>query len=147
METEALLKPRRWDVRFIQRFMVVLGPISSIFDFLTFGLLLWAFRASAPLFHTAWFVESLLTQTLVVFVIRTSRAPFRHPAGRGLRLSVFGICVIALVLPYTPLARALGFTPLPLSLLLSILGITAAYLLLAELAKRQFYRSAGSGNP
>ncbi|MBO9542000.1 magnesium-translocating P-type ATPase [bacterium] len=143
VEPEALLKPRRWDVRFIQRFMVVLGPISSIFDFLTFWLLLWAFRATAPLFHTAWFVESLLTQTLVVFVIRTSRSPFRHPAGRGLRLSVFGICAIAVLLPYSPLARALGFTPLPLSLLLSILGITAAYLLLAELAKRQFYRSAG----
>ncbi|HEY9900676.1 MAG TPA: magnesium-translocating P-type ATPase [Pantanalinema sp.] len=140
VEAEAMLKPRRWDIRYIQRFMLVLGPISSIFDFLTFGLLLWGFRATVPLFHTAWFVESLLTQTLVVFVIRTRGSPFRHPAGLGLRASVLSVCAIALILPYSPFARALGFTPLPAALVLALMLVTLAYLGLAEFAKRWFYR-------
>src|SRR5271165_4518582 len=99
--------------------MMIVGPISSIYDFLTFGVLLWWFHAStnAPLFRTGWFVESLATQTLVVFVIRTAGNPFKsRPSGR-LLMGVVAVSVAGGVLPYTPLGALMGFTSMPLSLL------------------------------
>jgi Mg2+-importing ATPase len=100
-----LHRPKRWQIGFIrQEFMMIIGPISSIYDFLTFGVLLCVFHAStnAPLFHTGWFVESLATQTLVVFVTRTAGNPFKSRAGRPLLIGVLAVVAIAVVLPYRP---------------------------------------------
>jgi Mg2+-importing ATPase len=138
----ALLKrPKRWQIGFIRQFMMIIGPISSIYDFLTFGVLLWVFHAStnAPLFHTGWFVESLATQTLVVFVIRTAGNPLKSRPGRPLLLAVFAIVAVAVALPYTGLGKLLLFTPLPLSLLATIALLAVTYLLLVQVVKSWFY--------
>ncbi len=137
-----LHKPKRWQIAFIRQFMTIIGPISSIYDFLTFGVLLWFFHAStnAALFRTGWFVESLATQTLVVFVIRTAGNPFKsRPSGR-LLFGVAAVTVAGAVLPYTPLGPALGFTPLPLSLLAAISLLALTYLFLVQVVKTWFYR-------
>jgi Mg2+-importing ATPase len=137
-----LHKPKRWQIGFIRQFMTIIGPISSVYDFLTFGVLLWWFHAAtnAPLFRTGWFVESLATQTLVVFVIRTAGNPFRSRPSGQLLFSVVAVSVVGAVLPYSPLGPLLGFTPLPLSLLgaISLLGLT--YLILVQAVKTWFYR-------
>jgi Mg2+-importing ATPase len=137
-----LHKPKRWQIAFIRQFMTIIGPISSIYDFLTFGVLLWMFHAAtnAPLFRTGWFVESLATQTLVVFVIRTAGNPFRsRPSGR-LVFGVVAVTIVGAVLPYTRLGGLLGFTPLPLSLLGAISLLALTYLILVQFVKTWFYR-------
>ena len=137
-----LHKPKRWQIGFIRQFMTIIGPISSIYDFLTFGVLLWLFHAAtnAPLFRTGWFVESLATQTLVVFVIRTAGNPFRsRPSGR-LVFGVVAVTIVGAVLPYTRLGGLLGFTPLPLSLLGAISLLAVTYLILVQFVKTWFYR-------
>ena len=109
-----LHRPKRWQIGFIRQFMMIIGPISSIYDFLTFGVLLWLFHAStnAPLFRTGWFVESLATQTLVVFVIRTAGNPFQsRPSGR-LLIGVVAVSVAGAVLPYTRLGAPAGVYPI-----------------------------------
>jgi Mg2+-importing ATPase len=142
VDAALLHKPKRWQIGFIRQFMTIIGPISSIYDFLTFGVLLWWFHAAAnpPLFRTGWFVESLATQTLVVFVIRTAGNPFKSRPSGQLLISVVAITVVGAVLPYTPLGPLLGFTPLPLSLLgaIALLGLT--YLFLVQAVKTWFYR-------
>jgi len=133
-------QPHRWDIGFIRRFMLVFGPLSSAFDFLTFGLLFWVLGAGQELFHTGWFVESVLSAALVVFALRTRLPLYHSRPGRAL-LSVTGvILLVTLLLPYTPLAGLLGFKPLPLLYLLAIAAIVAAYVASAELVKRWFYR-------
>jgi len=135
-------KPKRWHIEFIRQFMMIIGPISSIYDFLTFGVLLWLFHAAtnAPLFRTGWFVESLATQTLVVFVIRTVGNPFKsRPSGR-LVMAVVAVSLAGAVLPYTPLGGLLGFTPIPLSLLGAISLLALTYLILVQAVKTWFYR-------
>jgi Mg2+-importing ATPase len=137
-----LHKPKRWQIAFIRQFMTIIGPISSIYDFLTFGVLLWWFHAAtnAPLFRTGWFVESLATQTLVVFVIRTAGNPFKsRPSGR-LLMSVSAVVALAALLPYCPLGPLLGLTPIPLSLLGAIALLAATYLVLVQVVKIWFYR-------
>ena len=106
-------KPQRWDIGLIRNFMLLIGPISSIFDFLTFYVLLHFFRSSEAQFHTGWFVESLATQTLVLFVIRTSRNPFQSRPSGPLIASTLSVVAIGIYLPFSPLASVLGFTPLP----------------------------------
>jgi len=135
-------RPKRWQIKFIRQFMTIIGPISSIYDFLTFGVLLWAFHASTneSLFHTGWFVESLATQTLVVFVIRTAANPLKSRPSRPLLISVLTVVAVALVLPYTPLGGLLRFTPLPLSLLVTIAILAVTYLFLVQAVKSWFYR-------
>ena len=137
-----LHKPKRWQIGFIRQFMTIIGPISSIYDFLTFGVLLWWFHAAtnAPLFRTGWFVESLATQTLVVFVIRTAGSPFRSRPSGQLLFSVAAVSVLGAVLPYTPLGPLLGFTPIPLSLLGAISLLALTYLILVQAVKTWFYR-------
>jgi P-type Mg2+ transporter len=137
-----LHRPKRWQIGFIRQFMMIIGPISSIYDFLTFGVLLWVFHAStnAPLFHTGWFVESLATQTLVVFVIRTAGNPLKSRPSGPLLVAVLAIVAVAAVLPYTPLGKLLQFTPLPLSLLGAIAFLAVTYLLLVQVVKSWFYR-------
>jgi P-type Mg2+ transporter len=142
VDASASQRPRRWQIGFIRQFMMIIGPISSIYDFLTFGVLLWMFHAAnnESLFHTGWFVESLATQTLVVFVIRTQANPLRSRPSRPLLVSVLTVVVVAIVLPYTPLGSFLRFTPLPPSLLGTIAVLTLTYLVLVQVVKSWFYR-------
>lgn len=133
-------KPHRWDIKLIRDFMIYIGPISSIYDFLTFFVLLKIFAASEQLFHTGWFVESLATQTLVVFVIRTAGNPFKSRPSAALTITVCAVVLFAVVLPYTPLAAILGFAPLPLSYFLFLGAATVTYLALVEMVKRRLMR-------
>jgi len=127
--------PRRWDMRLVRRFMVAVGPVSSIFDFVTFWVLLRVFRAVEPTFHTGWFVESLVTQTLVLFVIRTTGNPLRSRASGPLTWSIIGAIALGVALPFLPIAGSLGFTPLPLRFLLLLAPLTLAYLVLVQVVK------------
>jgi len=142
VDPEQVAQPTRWDISFIRRFMMIFGPISSLFDFATFGIMLWVFHAGEHLFQTGWFVESLATQTLVIFVIRTRRVPFfRSVASSPLALAAVGVTVIGAVLPYTGrLAHILGFQPLPGTFFLALAGIVVVYLMLVEIGKYWFYR-------
>jgi Mg2+-importing ATPase len=134
-------QPHRWDVAFIRKFMLVFGSLSSIFDYLTFGALLLLLRAGPELFRTGWFVESVLSATLVVFVLRT-RLPFRRSRPSRTMLIVTGMVgLVALLVPLSPIAGLLGFQALPPLYLLVIAAIVAAYFASAELAKRLFYRA------
>jgi Mg2+-importing ATPase len=137
-----LHRPKRWQIAFVRQFMMIIGPISSIYDFLTFGVLLWVFHAStnAPLFRTGWFVESLATQTLVVFVIRTAGNPLKSRPSRPLLISVLAVVASAALLPYTPVASLLRFTRLPVPMLGTIMFLAATYLLVVQVVKSWFYR-------
>jgi Mg2+-importing ATPase len=137
-----LRRPKRWHIDFIRQFMMIVGPISSLYDFLTFGVLLWIFHAftNPALFQTGWFVESLATQTLVVFVIRTAANPLASRPSRPLLISVLAVVAVAVVLPYTPVGRLIRFTPLPISLLGTIAFLALTYLLLVQAVKSWFYR-------
>jgi Mg2+-importing ATPase len=131
-------RPSRWDFAIVRKFMWVFGPLSSIFDFITFGLLLWVFRANEALFHTGWFVESLATQILVIFIIRAAH-PSRdrpHPLLVASSLSAFGAAV---VLPYMPFAHWLGFVPLPAAVLGALALVTFIYLVAVYGVKRWFF--------
>lgn len=141
VDPEYIEKPRRWDISFVREFMLFFGPISSIFDYLTFFVLLAVFHASEPLFQTSWFLESLFTQTLVIFAIRTRRTPFyRSRPSRYLLLGTFGVAAFALLVPFTPLGEFFKFVKPPLSFLAVLAGFTVAYLGLVEFLKRWFYR-------
>ena len=135
-----IIKPRRWDIGLIRDFMIYIGPVSSIFDFLTFFIMLQVFHASAPLFHTGWFVESLATQTLVLFIIRTVGNPLRSRPSLPLTITVLLIVAFGMLLPFTPLAAPLGFTPPPALYFLFLTGMIATYLLLVEIVKRWLMR-------
>ena len=143
VDPEQLARPSRWDVSLIRRFMLFFGPISSVFDFATFGVMLWVFHAGPPLFRSGWFVESLATQTLVIFAIRTRRVPFfrSHPS-TPLLLAALSVVAVGAALPATPLAHALGFQPLPAPFYLALGLMVAVYLVLIEIGKRWFYRAA-----
>jgi Mg2+-importing ATPase len=141
VDEELLRRPEHWDIRFIRRFMVFFGPISSLYDFGTFAVMLLVFHAHAPLFRSGWFVESLATQSLVVFVIRTHRVPFfSSRPSRPLLATTLAVVALAIALPYSPVAHALGFRPLPLLFLAILGGMTLTYLALAEGGKALFYR-------
>ncbi len=134
-------KPQRWNVKMIRDFMIYIGPLSSIYDFLTFFALLKIFHASEQFFHTGWFVESLATQTLVIFIIRTARNPLRSRPSLPLTLTTIGVVIVATVLPFTSIGLVLGFTPLPVAFLLFVAIATGTYLLLVEAVKRRLMRS------
>jgi Mg2+-importing ATPase len=140
VDSEITERPEHWDMRFIRNFMFVLGPISSIFDFLTFGLLLLVFQANEALFQTGWFIESLATQVLVIFVLRTRRNPLRSHPHPLLAATSIAVVVLAFLLPFTPLGAWFGFVPPSLTFLFAIAGLTLSYLLLAQGAKWAFYR-------
>ncbi len=133
-------KPQRWNIKLIRDFMVFIGPVSSIFDFLTFFVLLAVFHASAELFHTGWFVESLATQTLVLFVIRTVGNPLRSRPSKPLTITVILVVLFGLIIPYTPLAGPLKFVPLPGLYFLFLAGMIITYLILVEIVKRWLMR-------
>jgi P-type Mg2+ transporter len=143
VDPELLDRPRRWDMRFIGRFMASFGAISSLFDFLTFGVLLAVFRAGAPLFRTAWFVESLLTELLVALVVRTMRPIQSSRPGRLLLVLTGAVVLLAVAIPYVPGAHVLGFVPLPGTVLAAVAAIAILYAAVTEWAKRRFLRGAG----
>jgi Mg2+-importing ATPase len=133
-------KPRKWNISFIRTFMLFIGPLSSIFDFLTFYVMLSVFKASEALFHTGWFVESLATQTLVLFVIRTQGNPLQSRPSRPLIITVLAIVVVGILLPFLPLASWLGFVPLPLDYFAFLLVAIVIYLMLVEIVKRKLMK-------
>ena len=141
VDEEQLQRPAHWDTAFIRRFMTFFGPISSIFDFATFGIMIWVFNAHAPLFRSGWFVESLATQSLIIFAIRTRRVPFFHSRpSTPLALATITCVTIGVLLPFSPLAHVLGFVPLPASFLAALAAMIVLYLVLVELGKLRFYR-------
>lgn len=141
VDEEYIERPKRWDMTFIKRFMISLGPVSSIFDFLTFFIMLYIFNAGPALFRTAWFVESIITAVIVVFVIRTRRRPFwKSKPSRYLIFSSIAIIVFALIVPNTPLGQIFGFVPLPPLFFGILILIIGAYVILAEVIKGYFYK-------
>jgi Mg2+-importing ATPase len=136
-------EPRKWDTALIQRFMFGLGPISSLFDFLTFAVLLGVFRAGPELFRSGWFVESLATQTLVIFVIRTAGNPFRSRPSPALIASVAGSVAAGIAIAMSPLGAAIGFAPLPAAFFAVLVLLAASYLAIVELVKRRVYAASG----
>jgi P-type Mg2+ transporter len=137
--------PKKWDIEFIKKFILVFGPISSLFDFITFFVLLVIFSADASLFQTAWFMESICTQTLVIFVIRTRVVPFyTSRPSRLLAFSTVLVVAIACVLPFTVIGSLFGFVQPPLSFFAVLAGLVIGYIVIVELVKRWFYRHYAS---
>jgi len=133
-------KPQRWNVKMIRDFMIYIGPVSSIYDFLTFFALLKVFNASEQLFHTGWFVESLATQTLVIFIIRTAGNPLRSRPSLPLTATTIAVVAAGIVIPFTSLGAILGFTPLPWAFFIFLGGAAGTYLLLVEIVKRKLMK-------
>jgi P-type Mg2+ transporter len=148
VDEELLQRPAHWDTGFIRRFMMFFGPLSSLYDFLTFGVMLWVFHAGETLFHSGWFAESLATQTLVIFVIRTRRIPFFHSRPSPPLLATTLACAaIGVVLPFSPLAGLLGFKALPLGFLGILVLMVVTYLGLVEAGKSRFFRPIPGERP
>ena len=140
VDSEALAKPSRWNLPLIERFMLVLGPVSSLFDFLTFAALLYLFSADEALFQTGWFIESLATQTLVIFVIRTRGTPWRSRPHPILAALAVGTALLGMVLPLSPLGPLFGFVAPPPVFYSFVVTAVLVYLMLVEAVKRAFYR-------
>ena len=138
LDDEMIAQPRRWDIHFIRQFMMTFGLVSSIFDYLTFGLLLWL-DVSVEQFRTGWFLESVISAALIVFVVRSRKPFFKSRPGKALLFATLSVVLLTLALPYTPIASFIGFEPLPLKLLAMLAGIVALYIATAEIAKRLFY--------
>jgi Mg2+-importing ATPase len=147
VDAEVVQRPRKWDLGFIRRFMMTFGMLSSVFDYLTFGVLLLLLKAGPQEFRTGWFVESVVSTCLVVLVVRT-RHPFYQTMPRWhLLVTTHAVAAIALILPFTPLARVFGFTMIPWIFLPALGAIVVAYIGSAELAKRWFFRREDSRSP
>ncbi len=142
-DPEAVAVPRRWDVAFIRRFMVVFGLLSSVFDYATFGVLHWL-GASPAVFRSGWFVESVLSASLIVLVVRTRRPFVRSRPGRALLLTTLGTVLVTALIPFSFGAERLGFAPVPGRFLAALGVILLLYMVSAELAKRWFFKHEGS---
>jgi Mg2+-importing ATPase len=140
VDRELVEKPRRWNIQFIRNFMLTFGILSSVFDYLTFGVLLLILHATTDQFRTGWFLESVISASVTVLVIRTRKSFFRSKPGKYLLTATLLIVVVTILFPFTPLAELLGFQPLPMTILLVIGMIVALYILAAEIAKRSFYK-------
>lgn len=139
VDREYIQTPHRWDVKFIRDFMIVFGLVSSMFDFLTFGLLLWIIHSTPEQFRTGWFIESLLTELLVALIVRTRYPFYQSKPGHWLWISTLIVALITLTIPYLPLNDLLGFVPLPSNVMSMLLIITLLYVIATEFAKRIFY--------
>ena len=147
VDAEYIEKPKRWDISFIRRFMIIIGPVSSLFDYVTFFAMLFIFNAwtNAALFQTGWFIESLCSQTLVVLIIRTRRVPFyKSKPSKYLAIMLLSVISFAIIVPYTPIGAFFGFVPPPPAFFLVLAGILGAYAVLAETVKRFFYKRYGN---
>jgi len=134
--------PRRWDMRFIRNFMITFGMVSSVFDYLTFGVLLFILQATPDQFRTGWFLESVISASVIVLVIRSRKPFFKSRPGRYLLMATLLIVSVTLMFPFTPFAGLFGFRPLPLSFLFVLGLIVVLYIVAAEMAKRVFYERA-----
>jgi Mg2+-importing ATPase len=140
-DVESVKTPLKWNMREFSKYIIVFGLISSIFDFLTFFVLYKVFHLNEMEFQTGWFIESIATQILVIFIIRTKRTPFwRSTPGILVTLSTIAVVSFAWIVPYTPLGKLLSFAHLPLTLVLFIASIVVCYLVIAEISKYFFYR-------
>jgi Mg2+-importing ATPase len=136
VDSDQIVRPKNWDINYIKRFMLVFGPISTAYDFLTFGIMYFIFKARGGLFQTGWFVESMITEILVVFVIRTTKIPFwKSKPGKFLSIACLGVVFLSLYLPFSPLRFYFGFTPLPSIYFLFLIIIAVTYLILVEIGK------------
>ena len=140
VDDDYLSHPRHWDMKFIRNFMLVIGPVSSVFDFLTFYIMLAVFHAGEALFHTGWFIESMATQVLVIFIIRTRKNPFRSRPNPWLVACSLSVVAAAVLLPFTPAGVYLGFTAPPVCFFLILAAMLLVYLFTVELMKRWFFR-------
>lgn len=141
VDPESLVKPRHWNINFIKDYMIFFGPLSSIFDYATFGVMLFIFHAKGPLFQTGWFIESIATEILVVFLIRTYRSPFflSRPS-KWLAITCLSLACIGITLPFTPLAHTLGLVVPPIKYFVILIMLIASYLTLVELVKHKFLK-------
>jgi Mg2+-importing ATPase len=140
VDGELVREPRRWDIRFIRKFMVTFGLLSSFFDYLTFGALLWLLNARVEQFRTGWFMESVLSASLIVLVIRTRRSFFVSKPGKPLWIATLLVASGTVILPYLQVAPLFGFIRMPLEFLFVLAGILFLYIAAAETAKKIFYR-------
>ena len=140
VDAEMVMKPRKWDIGFIRKFMLTFGLISSIFDFITFGVLIFIFHATKFQFRTGWFIESVVSASLIVLVIRSRKPFFKSAPGKYLAIATACVVIAAFIIPYTPLSGLLGFTAIPAMILIAIAIIVAAYIFIAEVAKKWFYK-------
>jgi Mg2+-importing ATPase len=140
VDQELVEKPRRWNIQFIRNFMLTFGILSSVFDYLTFGVLLLLLHATTDQFRTGWFIESVISASVIVLVIRTRRSFFRSKPGKYLLIATLLIVGVTILFPFTPLAGLLGFQPLPMTILLVIGMIVVLYIIAAEIVKRSFYK-------
>jgi len=140
VDKELTEKPRRWDIKFIRDFMATFGLLSSVFDYLTFGVLLFLLHAQPPLFRTTWFVESVLSASLIVLVVRTRRSFLRSTPSKYLLIATMLMALVTIALPFTSLGKLFEFRPLPTWLLLTIAMIVVIYVVAAEITKALFYR-------
>ena len=147
VDKEMLAHPQRWDIGFIRSFMLTFGVLSSVFDYLTFGALLYLFHAGTDQFRTAWFVESVLSASLILLVVRSRMPLLASKPSRRLVLATAGVAIVTLALPYLPYADLLGLVPLPPAYLALLGAIVAAYIGAAEVAKRLFYRRFAQAPP
>ena len=144
VDDSAIARPRRWEIGFLRKFMLVFGTLSSVFDFLTFGVLLWLMKADQALFHTGWFIESVVSACTIVFALRTRLPFYKSRPGRGLLLVSLAVVLATILLPYTPIAGPLGFKPFPAPYLLVLGVIVILYFIAAELTKRWFFNRYGN---
>jgi Mg2+-importing ATPase len=140
VDPELIARPRRWKIHQLGSFMIEFGMLSSVFDFMTFLVLLQLFSATPDMFRTGWFVESLLTELVIALVVRTRRPFYRSRPGAVLLWSTIALICITMTLPYLPLSSFLGFVPLPVALPASLAGITMLYVAAAEGMKKWYYR-------
>ena len=145
VDDELIDRPRRLDVKFVRSFMIIFGLVSSVFDYLTFGLLLFVLHLQdvPDMFRTAWFVESLMTELCVALVVRTRRFSFQSRPGKYLLYSTIGVTALTLIIPYLPFSRLLGLVPMPAWLMATVVAITLLYMVSAEATKKYFYARFG----
>jgi P-type Mg2+ transporter len=140
IDAEMVEYPRRWDIKAIRKFMITFGLISSLFDYMTFGLLLWILRSNENQFRTGWFLESVISASMIVLIIRSRKPFFKSRPGKYLLIATLTIAIVTLLLPLTPVGKIFGFVPLSFSTYLLLLLIVAIYIIAAEIAKTIFYR-------
>ncbi len=141
VDDEMVAYPRRWDIKAIRKFMITFGLVSSVFDYLTFGVLLFILHATPDQFRTGWFLESVVSAALIVLVIRSRRPFFKSRPSKYLFMATLFVVIGTLVFPFTPLGAIFGFSRLPMSFLLIVGIIIALYIIAAETAKTVFYRT------
>lgn len=140
VDEDWLKSPVKWDTKFIKKFMILFGIISSVFDYITFALLLFIFKADERLFHTGWLLESIISAMVVMLIVRTARPVFASKPSNKLLIAIMGVAVVLFVIIYSPISSYLGLIALPIKILISLLGVSLLYALTAEILKNFFYK-------